>query len=115
MPCNYNDEESYQDYLECLGQLNALMIESDAVHTLICVDFNCSPTSRFFPLLDSFAREHKLVMSDMTRMSNIFTYVSDDGLRTSWIDHILCTATIDHVVCDVDVLQNVITSQASYF
>ena len=110
MPCNYGDDESLHDYLECLGELDALMIESDAVHTVICDDFNCGPASRFFPMLDSFAREHNLIISDMTKLSNVFTYESDDGLRTSWIDHIVCSSAIDKVVCDIGVLQNVIVS-----
>ena len=48
MPCNYADEESLIEFSECLGDLNASIIESDAIHTIIAGDFNCEQGSRFF-------------------------------------------------------------------
>ena len=82
MPCNYGDEDSCVEYLECLSQLHALIVESDAIHTIIAGDFNCGPMSGFFPLLHSFATENSLIMADMLRLSNISACVSDDGLRS---------------------------------
>jgi len=110
MPCNYGDDESLQDYLECLCQLQALIIESDAVHTMIGGDFNSGPTSRFFPFLNSFITENYLVMSDMMRLCNASTYISDDGLRSTWIDHIVCSAKIDQKIFNIEVLEDVIVS-----
>ena len=110
MPCNYGDDDSLQDFIECICQLQALIIESDAIHTLICGDFNAGPTSRFFPFLSSFINENNLLLSDMTRLCNACTYISDDGLRSTWIDHIVCSANFDDKILDVEVLQDVIMS-----
>jgi len=77
--CNYGDDESLVEYIECLSVLDALIVQSDALHTVIAGDFNCGTGSRFFPLLNNFANENGLVMSDMMRLSNISTYISDDG------------------------------------
>ena len=51
MPCNYGDEDSLDEYIECLSQLHALIVESDAIHTMIAGDFNSAPTSRFFSVV----------------------------------------------------------------
>ena len=110
MPCNYGDDEGMIEYMECLGDLNAVMIESDAVNTVIAGDFNCNTESKFFPLLDSFLQENGLIMSDMLKLSHVDTYVSDDGLRCSWIDHILCSQSLVSVVSDVTVLSHVIAT-----
>ena len=73
LPCNYGDDESVVEYIECLSVLDALIVQSDAIHTIIAGDFNCGTVSRFFPLLNNFANENGLVMSDMMRLSNIST------------------------------------------
>lgn len=55
--------------MECLGDLNAIMVESDAVNTVIAGD--CSKESKFFPLSDSFLQENGLIMSDMLQLSHV--------------------------------------------
>ena len=110
MPCNYADEESMIEFSECLGDLNASIIESDAIHTIIAGDFNCEQGSRFFPLLDKFAADNGLIMSDLNWLYNAITYESDDGLRSSWIDHVLCTKSINDLIADILVLEDVIVS-----
>jgi len=40
----------------------------------------------------------------------LISYVSDDGLRCSWIDHVLCSQSLDSAVNDVTVLIHVIAS-----
>lgn len=108
MPCNYGDDDSLEEYIECLS--HALLVESDAIHTVIAGDFNSAPASRYFPLLDSFAKDNSLIMSDMQRLCDVFTYMSDDGLKSSWIDHTLCSDIIDKNISAVAVVQNVIVS-----
>ena len=110
MPCNYGDDESMIEYMDCLGDLNAVMVESDAVNTVIAGDFNCNTESKFFPLLDSFLQQNGLIMPDMLKLSHVDTYVSDGGLRCSWIDHILCSQSLFSVVSDVTVLSHVIAT-----
>ena len=37
-------------------------------------------------------------MCDIKRLSNVFTYISDDGLRSYWIDHILSSFSTDKAI-----------------
>ena len=43
MPTNYGDEHSLELYIDCLSKLHALIVDSNAIHTVIAGDFNCSP------------------------------------------------------------------------
>ena len=38
--------------------------------------------------------------TDMMRLSDEFTYCSDDGSRTSWIDHVLCSKLLDDKITE---------------
>jgi len=41
---------------------------------------------------------------------NVFTYISDDGSKMSYVDHILCRTSFDEVLNDVVILNDVIGS-----
>jgi hypothetical protein len=43
-------------------------------------------------------------MSDMKRLNNIVTYVSDDGTKQSWIDHVLSSAVVDNHISNINTL-----------
>ena len=49
-------------------------------------------------------------MSDFSRLSNVFTYMSDNGENTSWLDHILCSVELDRYINDITILNDVIIS-----
>lgn len=110
MPTNYGDDESLQSYIEICANLNSIIIDSDAVHTIIAGDFNCDRGSRFYSEFLQFAADTNLVLSDLIRLNDVVTYVSDDGRNTSWLDHILCSAEIDNKVLHVSILNDVIAS-----
>lgn len=110
MPTNYGDDLSLESYIDCLSQLHVLIVESDAIHTLIAGDFNCSPGSRFFNDFNSFASDNNLITTDLNRLHNIATYISDDGSKMSWVDHILSSITIDSLINNIHVLNDVIIS-----
>ena len=94
MPTNYGDENSRELYMDCLGKLHAMMYDSDIIHTLIAGDFNCSPGSRFFDKFKSFCDDNNMVVSDISRLSNVH---SDDGMKMS-------------IIGDINILDNVIVS-----
>ena len=110
MPTNYGDAASLELYCDCLAKLHAVMVDSDTPHTIIAGDFNCSPTSRFFPELTNFANDNNLVLSDLKRLNNIVTYISDDGNKSSWIDHILCSHVADSMLSSICVINDVVIS-----
>jgi exonuclease III len=110
MPTNYGDETSLELYIDCLSKLHVLMVDTDAAHTVIVGDFNCSPGSRFFKEFANFAIDNNLVMSDINRLNNVFTYISDDGSKMSWVDHILCSVSIDQILNNVVIINDVIGS-----
>jgi hypothetical protein len=61
MPTNYGDDSSLESYIDCFSKQHIMMIESDAIDSLIVEDFNCSPGSRLFPDLMKFANENNLL------------------------------------------------------
>jgi len=107
MPTNYGDENSRELYMDCLGKLHAMMYDSDIIHTLIAGDFNCSPGSRFFDKFKSFCDDNNMVVSDISRLSNVH---SDDDMKMSWVDHVMATRSLDAIIGDINILDNVIVS-----
>ena len=110
MPTNYNDDDSYECYIDCLSKLNAIILDANAIHTIIAGDFNCGPGSKFFNEFIKFADENNLITSDLNRFNDLVTYVSDDGRNRSWIDHILCSNTIDKLLSNIAIHNDVIVS-----
>ena len=108
MPCDYGDNDSLENYIECLCELHACIANSDAPHIVLAGNFNCSTGSRFYNEFIEFVTDNNLIMSDVARLNNVQTYVSDDGLRKSWIDHI-CNAFIDDLVTNIKVLRVIVS------
>jgi len=51
-----------------------------------------------------------MVVSDISRLSNVNTYVSDDGMKMAWVDHVLATRSLDAIIGDINILDNVVVS-----
>ena len=90
--------------------MTALFADSNSVHLIVAGDFNCQNGSRFYPSFLNLASENNLVHSDSIRLSDAFTYCSDSGMNTSWLDHFLCSNSIDNYLCKMDVLYDYISS-----
>ena len=101
MPTNYGDSESLELYVDCLSRLHALIIDTNIAHVIIPGDFNCSVGSRFFEEFSNFALENNLIISDMLRLSDVVTYVSDNFTKSSWIDHVLCSVALNNLISDI--------------
>lgn len=110
MPTNYNDDSSLESYIDCLSKLHVLIVESDAIHTLIVGDFNCSPGSRFFSEFASFATDNNLITTDLYKLHDVVTYISDDGSKMSWVDHIMSSVAVDNMINNICILNDVIVS-----
>jgi hypothetical protein len=108
MPTNYGDDASLEQYIDFLSLLHALIIESDTINTLIVGDFNCSKGSRFFGDFSSFAVDNNLITSDNNRLQDVATYVSDDGTKVSWVDHIRSSTSVDNLLSNLCILNDVI-------
>jgi hypothetical protein len=64
-------------------------MNTDSVYLVITRDYNCDINSRFYPAFMQLATKNHLVWSDNSRMANVITYCSDNGLNCSWIEHIV--------------------------
>jgi len=62
----------------------------------------------FFAEFVNFATD--VLMSDLIRLKDVVTYISDNGSKSSWIDHILCSHVVDSMIRDVDVINDVVIS-----
>ena len=45
-----------------------------------------------------------MICSDLTRLTDTYTYCSDNGLNTLWIDYNLCGRPIDELLSVITVL-----------
>ena len=110
MPTDYGNNDCFEDYVELCSELSALFSECDAVQMIIAGDFNCQPGSRFFPVLQNFIDEHNMILSDIKRLSDVFTFYNVESHYYSWIDHIACSSSIDSLIERCEVRYEYITS-----
>jgi len=105
MPTDYGNYDCYEEYLDICTKINALFNDTDAVFLIIVGDFNtdCNRPSRYYDIFQQLMNDNHLVCSDVIRLDSTFTYCRDDGLCTSWLDHVLCSVALDSSVDDVRV------------
>jgi hypothetical protein len=113
MPTEYNDDESLEDYIDVCANVNAILTDTDIPHVVFAGDFNCQPGSRFYNVLADLIAENSLILSDMSLLAavdNVFTYCSDSGANTSWIDHVICSHLMHSYISDMVILYDYICS-----
>ena len=104
MPTDYGTVDCAEEYMDICAKVSVLFSESDAACLLVIGDFNCeyNVSSRFYDSLLHFIDDNQLVCSDAQRLANVFTYCSDNGQHTSWIDHVLCSKLLDDMITEID-------------
>ena len=110
MPTDYGDSDSLYDYVETCSYIESMLVDSDINQFCFIGDMNCSHGSRFFPILNQLAISNYLSFADIRLLSNVVTYVNDDGMHESWIDHVLCSQNIDNNITSMSVLNDYIIS-----
>ena len=110
MPTDYGTMESFVEYADVCSKLSVLFDDSDATTLLVTGDFNCNVNSRFYDMFTQFCHDKQLVSFDYTRLTDVFTYCSDDGLMQSWIDHVVCTSSLNNLIESVLVINDIICS-----
>ena len=110
MPTDSSDDCSYGEYVDMCSKIITVFTDSDAVAFVAAGDFNCRPNSRFSKIFNQFLIQNDLVCIDFNHLDSVFTYVSDDGMRTSWIDHIICSRSLNTNFDDVKVLYEAVCS-----
>ena len=66
--------------------------------------------SKLYEYFSSFVCDNNLLISDMNRLSNVFTYCNDAGTASSWIDHVVCSTVIDSLICSTGSISDFVTS-----
>ena len=110
MPTDYSDECSLIMYQDVCAKIQSCFNDSDCVQVLIIDDLNCHAGSRFYPILSQLVSDNSWILSDVNRLSDAFTYISDSGLTVSWLDHVICSSGIDNRLNDISVLYGFIGS-----
>ena len=91
-PFDYGNDQSFNDYVHCLGVVENLLSVDGCRICVIVGNMNAdfSRQSRSLELLTDFVTDNSLEVVDITRLAaNSCTYMSDDGSRSSWVDHII--------------------------
>lgn len=110
MPCDVGDDVSYDEYVDVCAKIVSLYADTDCVSLVVSGDFNCRQDSRFYKLFAQFLKDLQLICVDLQRLQDVVTFISDDGLHQSWIDHFVCSKAIDPSVVSVNVLSDPICS-----
>ena len=71
---------------------------------------NCGINSRFYYMFSQFCHDNQLICSDYAHLTDAVTCCSDDGLRQSWVDHIVCSAPVDGLVYSLTVADDIVSS-----
>jgi hypothetical protein len=113
MPTEYNDDVSLEKCVDVCAHLQAIITDSCIPHIIIAGDLNCQPGCRFYDVLTHLINDNNLMETYLHLLSafdDVFTYCSDNGANTSWIDHVLCSFTMNNKVSDMSVLHEYVTS-----
>ena len=51
-----------------------------------------------FNVFKDFVDDNNLKLTDINRLTDVFTYCIDAGTATSWIDYVVCSSTVDSMV-----------------
>ena len=93
MPYDDHTPECVANYVEILAYIENSVdnIMYDGIY--ICGDYNADPfSSRLWPHLTKLALDLDLVCFDFKYLNyNTFTYVSNNGLYSKWLDHVIGT------------------------
>ena len=113
MPYQHND--NYAMYVECIGNISALIENSDISNFIIVGGFNSAVDTSFESELLEFCSSYDLSISDYDFYggdSGQFTYmyVSDAHSTTSWLDHIICSHGIKSKVASMNILDKIPSS-----
>jgi len=99
--------------LSMCANLSAIVTDCDAPNGVIVGDFNYQPGARFFEILAHLMEDNNLVMTDLSMLGAtnvVFTYCSNSGSNTSWIDHVICSHKMNNNVREMNVLYDFICS-----
>jgi exonuclease III len=98
LPTDYGTNDCLEEYIATCSCISALYSDCEAVQLIVAGDFNCCEGSRFYEVFMSLVQDNNLLVSDMDRLNEVFTYCNDAGTASSWIDHVLCSRSIDNMV-----------------
>ena len=110
MPTDYGDEESLEKYTNVCANICATFTDCDIANLMVIGDFNCHPGTRFYDVLSPMMTDNNLVMSDIALLSNVFTYISDNGANATWIDHVLASYAVNNSIATINVLYDYVCS-----
>ena len=109
-PTDYGDNDSLDSFIETCAAITAIYEESEAIQIVVAGDFNCHVGSRYYRTLLSFTQDNRLQLTDINRLSNVYTFCSDATSSVSWIDHILYSDSLDTLVTSCNVLSTYVSS-----
>ena len=101
--CEYN----YENYLNYLGKLTAVVEEIATSNIVVLGDFNAAKDTKFENELLLWCNSNNCIMSDKEILGDdldTHTYVSDAHCTTSWLDHIVCSFDMHSKVSSVHVI-----------
>ena len=110
LPYDNNSFESLDNFRQILGEISAIIQDSNTNGVIVMGDFNADFKCRFGEELMSFTADNALQISDgilRGLMSDLFTYISEAHVTESWLDHVVYTGTAHRHVLSCDTLDDI--------
>ena len=54
--------------------------------------------------------DNNLKLTDINRLTDVFTYYNNAGTATSWIDYVVCSSRVDSMVSSCSICYEVVSS-----
>ena len=110
--CHYdnNSFESLDNFRQILGEISAIIQDSNTNEVIVMGDFNADFNCRFWEELMYFAADNTIQISDgilCGYRSDCLTYISVAHGTVTWLDHVVCTGTAHRHVLSCDTLDDI--------
>ena len=105
-----NSFESLDNFRQFLGEISAIIQESNTNEVIVMGDFNADFNCKFGEELMYITADNSQQISDgilRGYRSDFFTYISEAHGTVSWLDHVVYTGTAHRHVLSCDTLDDI--------
>ena len=100
----YQNTENYDNFIEYLGKIEALIERVEVTGVIIIGDFNSDPNKDFYKELKKMCDHNELTISDVNLMpSQTYTHVNNGSLGRFWLDHCITSPAVHSAITSMDV------------
>ena len=103
----YQCDVNVELYMQCLGNLSAILKEADTLKIAVVEDFKAAEITVFANKITEWFKHEAMVIPDMVFLGSgpeVHTFVTIAHNTTPWPVHIICSTQMHNILSDVNVL-----------